>query len=302
MVAWGIYLFKMSCCLTVFYVLYFLFFKNNTFFKVNRLYLLSGLLFSFIIPLLNLSIFTTSTIIPIDYISANTFIKPAETASAIQITNTVASTPYYVSINSFSGPASAFYSSSIKKRILMMTRKKTSFAFSGLYLVAIPMICLLLMAFSIRPSSAISTPSLTSIGDTTKFTPTDHTPDISPVDTKKVKGIRLYGGLLNWVTNKMEHTGVNFEMADDSEIIATADGIVVESNFDAERGNHIVINHGGIYSTQYSHLKIQIVKAGDTIKKGMVIGFGDSTGSAITRPQMQYEVLKFGKVVDPKGC
>lgn len=45
------YLFKVNICLTVFYLIYIALFKRNTFFKVNRFYLIAGLLLSFVIPL-----------------------------------------------------------------------------------------------------------------------------------------------------------------------------------------------------------------------------------------------------------
>lgn len=53
------YFIQVSFCVSIFYGLYFMFFKNITFFIANRVYLLAGLIFSFIIPILNLSYVTT---------------------------------------------------------------------------------------------------------------------------------------------------------------------------------------------------------------------------------------------------
>lgn len=50
------YFIQVSICVSIFYGLYFVFFKNTTFFIANRIYLLAGLIFSFIIPVLNLSV------------------------------------------------------------------------------------------------------------------------------------------------------------------------------------------------------------------------------------------------------
>ena len=49
------YILKASGILTVFYLTYHLFLKKETFFKVNRHYLLSGLLIAFILPLLTIT-------------------------------------------------------------------------------------------------------------------------------------------------------------------------------------------------------------------------------------------------------
>ena len=48
-------------------------------------------------------------------------------------------------------PISQFYSQNIKKRIIMMTRKKTPLKLSVLYMLIIPVVCLLLFAFA-QPS------------------------------------------------------------------------------------------------------------------------------------------------------
>lgn len=50
----SMYLFKVNICLTGFYLLYIVLFRNTTFFKVNRFYLMGGLLLSFIIPLVTI--------------------------------------------------------------------------------------------------------------------------------------------------------------------------------------------------------------------------------------------------------
>src|SRR5688572_26533212 len=56
----GLYLLEVSICLTVFYLLYILLFSRNTFFRMNRLYLLAALLFAFVIPATNFPMPKTS--------------------------------------------------------------------------------------------------------------------------------------------------------------------------------------------------------------------------------------------------
>lgn len=57
-----IYLFQVSVCHTAFYMLYRYFFQKHTFFQSNRIYLLFTTLFSFIIPILNIGIWSSGSI------------------------------------------------------------------------------------------------------------------------------------------------------------------------------------------------------------------------------------------------
>lgn len=50
-----IYLFQASVCLAVFYLIYWIFFRSNTFFRINRIYLLSSIIVSLLIPIFNFS-------------------------------------------------------------------------------------------------------------------------------------------------------------------------------------------------------------------------------------------------------
>jgi len=69
----------------------------------------------------------------------------------------------YLQAENSIGPISPFYSQTIKQRILMMTRKKTNLKFSLLYTLTIPVVCLLLFAFS--------TPSIRNITFDNRVTP-----------------------------------------------------------------------------------------------------------------------------------
>lgn len=61
MAVYGWYLLKVSICIMVFYAFYFLILRKSTFFLLNRLYLILGLFLSFIIPVLNVSIFKSQS-------------------------------------------------------------------------------------------------------------------------------------------------------------------------------------------------------------------------------------------------
>jgi murein DD-endopeptidase MepM/ murein hydrolase activator NlpD len=63
-------------------------------------------------------------------------------------------------------------------------------------------------------------------------------------------------------------------------------------------GNSIVIDHGYGYETLYGHLSKVIIKKGDKVTKGQIIGLVGSTGTS-TAPHCHYEVRVNGVAVNP---
>ncbi|MFS4482048.1 M56 family metallopeptidase [Hyunsoonleella sp. 2307UL5-6] len=61
------YLLKASAVIAIFYVLYFLFLRNETFFKTNRFFLLSGLFLAVILPIIAIPIYVEYTPVTIEY-------------------------------------------------------------------------------------------------------------------------------------------------------------------------------------------------------------------------------------------
>jgi murein DD-endopeptidase MepM/ murein hydrolase activator NlpD len=61
----------------------------------------------------------------------------------------------------------------------------------------------------------------------------------------------------------------------------------------------ILISHGNGYSTVYAHLSKQLVKAGDQVKKGDLIGKMGSTGRS-TGPHLHFEIRENGTPIDPQ--
>jgi len=95
------------------------------------------------------------------------------------------------------------------------------------------------------------------------------------------------------------HTGIDFQSPEGEIVKSTADGIVIENTFDANRGQFVLIKHGDPFSTSYSHLQSATVKVGDEVKTGQTIGYVGNTGLS-KGVHLHYEVLKNGEAVDPK--
>ncbi|HBB92208.1 MAG TPA: peptidase M23 [Bacteroidales bacterium] len=97
------------------------------------------------------------------------------------------------------------------------------------------------------------------------------------------------------------HNGVDFTAPVGTKVRAAGDGTVVEVNpvkgFSGY-GITITINHGYSYETFYAHLNKVLVKAGEQVKRGQIIGESGNTGLSIA-PHLHFEVRKNGALVDP---
>jgi murein DD-endopeptidase MepM/ murein hydrolase activator NlpD len=95
------------------------------------------------------------------------------------------------------------------------------------------------------------------------------------------------------------HQGVDIANDLGTPVKATADGVVMFSDYEAAGyGNLVVINHGNGYSTRYGHLQKSAVSPGQHIKKGQILGYCGSTGKS-TAPHVHYEVLLNSVGVNP---
>ena len=125
-------------------------------------------------------------------------------------------------------------------------------------------------------------------------------PAILPVSLKEAHQVSSsYGYRMHPIYKTMKfHAGMDFTGAIGTPIYATGNGLVVESQFDKGYGRHVIIDHGFSYKTMYAHMEKIVVKKGQTVKRGDVIGYLGNTGLS-TGPHLHYEVRKNEKPVDP---
>lgn len=108
-----------------------------------------------------------------------------------------------------------------------------------------------------------------------------------------------YGKRNDPFTGKQDfHKGLDFAGKKGSEVIAVGDGVVSWAGVKSGYGKLIEINHGNGYATRYGHNQSNLVKIGDTVKKGQQIALMGSTGRS-TGPHVHFEVLHDGKAVNP---
>ena len=126
-------------------------------------------------------------------------------------------------------------------------------------------------------------------------------PAIQPVSNKNLSRMASgYGYRIHpiYKTRKL-HTGMDFSAKSGTPIYATGDGKISKVRRSRRGyGNHVVIDHGYGYKTLYAHMSKYIVKRGQKVKRGDIIGYVGSTGTSVA-PHLHYEVHKDGRKINP---
>lgn len=94
------------------------------------------------------------------------------------------------------------------------------------------------------------------------------------------------------------HEGLDFAAATGTPVVATADGVVETAERKDTYGNCIDLNHGYNYMTRYAHLSQILVKPGQSVRRGEIIGKVGSTGKSIGS-HLHYEVRFKGEPQNP---
>ncbi len=93
------------------------------------------------------------------------------------------------------------------------------------------------------------------------------------------------------------HSGTDYAAPTGTPIMSTANGVVEAAAYSAGNGNYVKVKHDRTYSTQYLHMSRILVRRGQRVNQGQVIGKVGSTGLA-TGPHVCYRFWKNGKQVD----
>jgi len=121
----------------------------------------------------------------------------------------------------------------------------------------------------------------------------------SPLETMKVSsefGVSRKTG---------KHPGTDLSTVSGSEVMAPADGEVIEAEFKPGAcGGTLFLNHPNGLKTRYCHIKEFRVNKGDVVKQGQVVGLSgggvsDKGAGNSQGPHLHFEVYKDGKLVDP---
>ncbi|MCF8032645.1 MAG: M23 family metallopeptidase [Desulfarculaceae bacterium] len=131
------------------------------------------------------------------------------------------------------------------------------------------------------------------------FTPENYWQEafILPLNSKVVS---LFGrrSFVNGV-ERSPHGGVDLRGATGTPVPAAADGVVALVRDTYFAGNMVLLDHGRGVITRYLHLSQALVKPGQKVKKGEIIGKVGATGR-VTGPHLDFGVRLAGARVDPQ--
>jgi murein DD-endopeptidase MepM/ murein hydrolase activator NlpD len=122
------------------------------------------------------------------------------------------------------------------------------------------------------------------------------TPSIWPVKGWVTSG---FGPRVSPFTEKPAwHDGLDIGAAANAPVQAPAQGRVTSVGFDPKLGNVVKLDHGYGIETLFGHLAKSLVKEGQRVKRGDVVGLVGSSGLA-TGPHLHYMVKVNGQTFDP---
>ena len=125
-------------------------------------------------------------------------------------------------------------------------------------------------------------------------------PNGKPLD--KITTSSGFGYRIHPITKKRQfHRGLDIPANRKTPVRVTADGVVeyVQSANRGSYGRVIRINHNFGFKTVYAHLNKTMVKVGQIVKKGEIIGLSGNSGRS-SGPHLHYEVRYANKVLNPK--
>lgn len=94
------------------------------------------------------------------------------------------------------------------------------------------------------------------------------------------------------------HTGVDLSAPIGTPIRAAASGKIMRASHYSGYGRYINIKHTGSLNTAYGHLSRIVVRNGQQVSQGQIIGYTGNSGYS-TGPHLHYEVIKQGSPINP---
>jgi murein DD-endopeptidase MepM/ murein hydrolase activator NlpD len=108
-----------------------------------------------------------------------------------------------------------------------------------------------------------------------------------------------YGYRVSPIDGKWKfHPGIDLAAPIGSAVYACKPGKVTAVNYNDTYGNYIIILHDGGMTSVYAHLSKTLVKRGDAVDSGTLIGLVGTTGAS-TGPHLHFEVRVNGSPTNP---
>ncbi len=126
-------------------------------------------------------------------------------------------------------------------------------------------------------------------------------PSINPISSADPFWITSSYGYRNdpFTGRRTAHHGIDLAGPHGLNIHVSGDGTVVKARVNRSGyGKEVIVDHGFGYTTRYAHLQEILVKPGQKLKRGEVLGTMGNTGRS-TGPHLHYEVNKNGHPMNP---
>lgn len=94
------------------------------------------------------------------------------------------------------------------------------------------------------------------------------------------------------------HAGVDFRGPVGSPVKSTAPGVVIKAGWNGGYGKLVEVRHENGVTSRYAHLSIILVRAGQKVEAGDILGKLGNTGRS-TGPHLHYETRVSGRAIDP---
>ena len=103
----------------------------------------------------------------------------------------------------------------------------------------------------------------------------------------------------------MAHNAIDIPILQGSLVRSTADGVVYKTKDNGYGYSYIIVAHSGGFMSVYGHISSILVKEGDTVKQGSILGLSGGmpgtkgAGYMTTGPHLHFELLVNGVYADP---
>ena len=111
---------------------------------------------------------------------------------------------------------------------------------------------------------------------------------------KPVEGI-----VINGFNLAEKHFGIDIAASNEAMVMAVLDGTVVFSDWTAETGHTIALQHSGNFISVYKHNSQLLKSLGSYVKAGEAIAVSGGSGELSSGPHLHFEIQKNGVPVNP---
>ncbi len=168
----------------------------------------------------------------------------------------------------------------IKTRIQMITKNKSSKTKMWQYAILVPVLSLLTLAFT---QTGAEPPTLFPVAPGTKY-----------------KITQTHGNSFEhpFSHETVSHKGLDIAAPEGTRILAAGGGTVIKASFEKGYGNLLIIDHGNRIQTWYAHLQRISVDEGVRVERGQVVALMGNTGQS-TGPHLHFEIREDSVSIDP---